>query len=61
MTIQQIEGAFNEIIKTFNEEAGVAISYCPSDEMSTPLAETHKALSHALDSIKNLIIADKQG
>lgn len=48
------------LLKKFNNDAGVAINYCPSDEISTPLAQTHEAMTTALKSIRDILVADKQ-
>lgn len=59
MNTKNFESALDDVIKKFQEDAGTAINYCPSDEISTPLAETHKAFATALKSIKDILVAEK--
>ena len=59
MDNKNLEQSLNDVIKKFQEDAGIAINYCLSEEISTPLAETHKAMATALESIKNILIADR--
>lgn len=46
MTKETFQDALDDVIEKFNNDAGVAINYCPSDEISTPLAQTHEAMTN---------------
>ena len=60
VTSKEFSDTFDKIIQTFSEEAGNAINYCPTDEISTPLAETHKAVANAMESIKRLLLMNHE-
>ena len=60
MTKEAFQDALDDVIKKFRNDEGVAINYCPSDEISTPLAQTHEAMTTALKSIRDILVADKQ-
>ena len=47
MTKETFQDALDDVIEKFNNDAGVAINYCPSDEISTPLAQNHEPITTA--------------